>query len=633
MNEQDRSGQAQPPELAPSGPASTYGTALRLAASLAAVPTALVVTSSAQELRIRAAVGDDAPEVVSGSPLLLQAWATSKPVFSVDAAQLRALLGDAARPWVWCAVVPFGARGDEGALLLIDTVARTLDDAQIGRLTLLGGVLAEVTQLACAAVAHDEHDLQGFFRFADHATNGFAVHRYPNGRPQLEYINAAAAARLGASVEQFSQNPELFFEDPGHVAHALEVLARVRRGDTARHEAQLHRADGTPYWVELAAWPLPADGDVERVLVIATDITEQRSTNEHLRLLSRAIDEAVDFFSISDMTPASEGGPLIRYANPALLHLTGYTSDELYGRPYTMLLAPTNSPNALATLAANMEQRIMSSLELLLRAKDGHDVWCEFVAQPITDSSGEFKHWLAVGRDISLRKQAQNQIALLMTAMDNLEYRIVIYEVGEDGTLEVSYENAAAFARGRYRLKELFEVHDSAAGVNLRARLQAHQEVRTWITDSSDPAIGTIELDAKAIVNAAGGIEAIISMERDAQRISPAEPHVFPAVRVISLIAATQGMIDAPDAGSRLQILRTTLRDVFQATLRIDPAADGPIDTLQLDIPKMRAQFWYEDEGLRCAKVAWESTLGESALTSLRLCIETFLTLQSRVVR
>ncbi|MHB8480820.1 MAG: PAS domain S-box protein, partial [Vulcanimicrobiaceae bacterium] len=103
-----------------------------------------------------------------------------------------------------------------------------------------------------------------------------------------------------------------------------------------------------------------------------------------------------------------------------------------------------------------MEQRIMSSLELLLRAKDGHDVWCEFVAQPITDSSGEFKSWLTVGRDISLRKQAQNQIALLMTAMDNLEYRIVIYEVGEDGKLEVSYENAAAFARGRYRLKELF---------------------------------------------------------------------------------------------------------------------------------------------------------------------------------
>ncbi|MHB8240335.1 MAG: hypothetical protein ACYDFS_11990, partial [Vulcanimicrobiaceae bacterium] len=149
--------------------------------------------------------------------------------------------------------------------------------------------------------------------------------------------------------------------------------------------------------------------------------------------------------------------------------------------------------------------------------------------------------------------------------------------------------------------------------------------------DSSDPAIGTIELDAKAIANATGGIEAIISMERDAQRISPAEPHVFPAVRVISLIAATQGMIDAPDAGSRLQILRTTLRDVFQATLRIDPAADGPIDTLQLDIPKMRAQFWYEDEGLHCAKVAWESTLSESALTSLRLCIETFLSLQSRV--
>ncbi|MHB8480819.1 MAG: PAS domain-containing protein [Vulcanimicrobiaceae bacterium] len=332
MNEQDRSGQARPPELAPSGPASTYGTALRLAASLAAVPTAVVVTSSAQELRIRAAVGDDAPEVVSGSPLLLQAWATGKPVFSADAAQLRALFGDAARPWVWCAVVPFGAGGDEGALLLIDTVARTLDDAQIGRLTLLGGVLAEVTQLARAAVAHDEHDLQGFFRFADHATNGFAVYRFVDGRPQVEYINASAAARLRASVEQFSQNPGLLFEDPGNAALGVEVLARVRRGDTASHETQVHALDGTSYWVELAAWPLPADGDAERVLIIVTDITEQRSTNEHLRLLSRAIDEAVDFFSISDMTPASEGGPLIRYANPALLHLTGYTSDELYGR-------------------------------------------------------------------------------------------------------------------------------------------------------------------------------------------------------------------------------------------------------------------------------------------------------------
>ena len=163
----------------------------------------------------------------------------------------------------------------------------------------------------------------------------------------------------------------------------------------------------------------------------------------HARLLSRIVDEASDFVLITDFTPPSQGGPFIEYANESLLHAVGYTLAELEGLPYATVIADENDPIVLQTIADNIEAQRVNEKEILLRRKDGSSFWVEFAGKPLDDESTQQRHWVTVGRDITLRKQAVEQMATLMTAMDGVSGHLEIYAL-ENGQYNAIFRNADA---------------------------------------------------------------------------------------------------------------------------------------------------------------------------------------------
>jgi PAS domain S-box-containing protein len=163
----------------------------------------------------------------------------------------------------------------------------------------------------------------------------------------------------------------------------------------------------------------------------------------HARLLSRVVDEASDLVLITDFTPPSQGGPFIEYANESLLQATGYTFAELEGLPYATVIADENDPFVLQTIAANIEAARVNEKEILLRRKDGSSFWVEFTGKPLSDEITQQRHWVSVGRDISLRRQSVEQLATLMTAIDAVSGHLEIYAL-ENGEYTAIFRNSDA---------------------------------------------------------------------------------------------------------------------------------------------------------------------------------------------
>jgi len=163
----------------------------------------------------------------------------------------------------------------------------------------------------------------------------------------------------------------------------------------------------------------------------------------HVRLLSRVVDEASDFVLVTDFTPPSQGGPFIEYANQSLLHATGFTLEELAGKPYGAIIADENDPRAIETIAENLEAARVNEKEILLRRKDGTPFWVEFTGKPLRDDGSGLEHWVSVGRDITLRKQSMEQLAALMTAMDAVTGHLEIYTL-DGGDYTAVFRNREA---------------------------------------------------------------------------------------------------------------------------------------------------------------------------------------------
>lgn len=161
------------------------------------------------------------------------------------------------------------------------------------------------------------------------------------------------------------------------------------------------------------------------------------------RLLSRVVDEASDFVLITDFTPPSRGGPFIEYANESLLQATGYTLRELRDLSYLAIIADDNDPVVLQTISDNLEASRVNEKEILLRRKDGSSFWVEFAGKPLRDDATAREHWVAIGRDITLRRQSVEQLATLMTAIDAVSGHLEIYAL-ENGQYTAIFRNAEA---------------------------------------------------------------------------------------------------------------------------------------------------------------------------------------------
>lgn len=429
--------------------------------------------------------------------------------------------------------------------------------------------------------------------------------------PPVVYANPAFYELTGYTDAERARGlyPRIFgpATDLALVADSAEHV--LRGEDVVVPEIQLYRRNGETFWARVHSHPI--DFDLPHAALILEDITTQREREHRIALLDEAVEQALDFVMVTDSHTIAEGGPRFVYVNRPFFEATGYERDELIGQPYTTIYSPNNDPAAMEALRANIDAGKPNYREMIARRKDGSDFWIEFVAKPFTSMGKHYR--LSIGRDITLRKRAFNQIALLVATLEQSPNRIALYEPDISGELALSYENEPAANAGLYRALQLWN-SQTEQGRQFRDRLLAGEEIQHVYTEQIDGAPALVELSVRGVRNGSE-IGAFLSTERVlAHAATDGRAYQSKLMLMSRLLPA---LTEARTTGERLTVLRALLVDTFDA----DVAERGPANGGSVHISP-GSNMAYFSFAQRSYVAEWSKPLEHSSLTALRFCIE-----------
>ncbi|MCA2000913.1 MAG: PAS domain S-box protein [Chloroflexi bacterium] len=198
------------------------------------------------------------------------------------------------------------------------------------------------------------------------------------------------------------------------VANLKNVPLRVDEllnGEVLVTQREVIRKDGSSIWVEVSARRLP-DGNYQGVV---RDVTERKRTEDKLRQLSSAVEHGPASIVITDI----EGR--IEYVNPKFTEITGFTLEEVLGKtPYeTFGSNPPEEPGLSAHWRVISEGGEWKG-EMLNRRKNGETYWEAVSISPIKNEQGVITHFVAVGEDVTERKEAEDKIRRLNAGLEQL---------------------------------------------------------------------------------------------------------------------------------------------------------------------------------------------------------------------
>jgi two-component system, cell cycle sensor histidine kinase and response regulator CckA len=186
---------------------------------------------------------------------------------------------------------------------------------------------------------------------------------------------------------------------------AVEKLTEIwqrglTRADTL-HSVRIPRADGLHSLVDLELVPL-GDGFT---LLTFKEASHRLRLESHVQRLVTAIDATPDVFYITDSELR------ITFVNPAFQTTSGYTIEEVLGRTDEFLRAPSEAEkiSAYREIVAGGQEWIG---EFANQRPDGSIYFVESTISPICDIASRFIGYVACERDVTVRKQLQNEVRI-----------------------------------------------------------------------------------------------------------------------------------------------------------------------------------------------------------------------------
>jgi two-component system, cell cycle sensor histidine kinase and response regulator CckA len=193
----------------------------------------------------------------------------------------------------------------------------------------------------------------------------------------------------------------------------LSLLARApeegRRVRVSQGVCPLQRGDGTVLEAEVESFTLEFGGR-DAVLALIRDVTESRKADAERALLRAAVARINDLIVITSATPGSDGALPIVFVNEAFERHTGWHRDDVIGKPGSILDGPGTDASLIARVHEHLRRGETVRAEVLQYTREGREYWAELVVVPVYDSTGAHTHWVSVHRDVSDRKQLEEQL-------------------------------------------------------------------------------------------------------------------------------------------------------------------------------------------------------------------------------
>ncbi len=280
------------------------------------------------------------------------------------------------------------------------------------------GTVTDITERKRAEETNRQ-EAEKYTAMLETTTDGFA--RLDGAGKFLE-INDAFCTTSGYSREELLNLRISDIEAAEKPEETAGRMEKVVKSGFDRFVSQHRKKDGTIIDVEISVTHWQRAG---QFLMFSRDITRSKRTDERLRLLAHTITSVTDCVTVTD----TEG--VIVFVNKAFLKTYGYSESGVIGKHIDFVRSPLNDPALGAaiksgTLAGGWQG------ELLNRRKDGTEFPVHLSSSVVRNERGDVIAMVGVARDISERRQAEEELRLFRQLVDhsNDAFEVIEPETG-----------------------------------------------------------------------------------------------------------------------------------------------------------------------------------------------------------
>lgn len=224
----------------------------------------------------------------------------------------------------------------------------------------------------------------------------------------LEVNKAVLELHEATAKEDLQEGLSLLFTEQSIGSFKEELVAIAEERTDCEFETTVKTLRGKEKFVYLKWSAVPGyEETMERVYVSTIDITNRKRAEGELKKLSTAITQSPVSVVITD----PQGN--IQYVNPKFCRLTGYSAEDVLGKNPRIL----RNGEAAKEVYEQLWETILAGKtwrgEFHNKKKNGEPYWEDAVISAILDDSGVITHFLAVKEDITERKHAEEERAIL----------------------------------------------------------------------------------------------------------------------------------------------------------------------------------------------------------------------------
>jgi PAS domain S-box-containing protein len=161
------------------------------------------------------------------------------------------------------------------------------------------------------------------------------------------------------------------------------------------------------YFAGYVSCMLDDEGTLIENIFIARNISEKKKAEARLNELALVVSKTSDAIVITN----SEGR--IVWVNNSFGKLTGYQVPEIFDHnPFDLLIDPSRNPELYDEMRESLKTTGLFSGITQSRTKDGKLFWSDITITKVLDDVGVCTNYIASVRDISIRKKAEEELAI-----------------------------------------------------------------------------------------------------------------------------------------------------------------------------------------------------------------------------
>jgi PAS domain S-box-containing protein len=303
----------------------------------------------------------------------------------------------------------------------------------------------DITQMR-AIEAEAVKNKQHFQTMFENAPLGMALVDSITG--QFYEVNEKFAKITGRTKETLPTLDWIKITHPDVLAENLESMRKLnaREIDGFTNERCYRKSDGTALWLKLMIVPIRREDHSHSMhLCMLEDITERKTNEEQIMILSRAVEQ-----SQMSVVMTNQFGT-IEFVNSKFCQITGYSKEEAIGQNLRILKSGQTSPEEYKNLWDTITSGKDWNGEFVNVKKNG-ELYVESASiTPIANEKGQFTHFLAIKNDITEQKKIASQLKTLSTVVEENPLMVLI----TNEKYEIEYVNKQFVNFTQYAIDEI----------------------------------------------------------------------------------------------------------------------------------------------------------------------------------